>query len=355
MPSGKNCQKIVIKIGSSLFCSKKGEFEPAALNQLALQLGELDRDGKRKFTIVSSGAIALGMLRLKLESRPKDLSLLQAAAALGQNILMDVYSKAFKDRNIAQVLLTWDDFNERPRYLNAQRTLNTLLALDCIPIVNENDTVATEEIKFGDNDRLSALVAVLIGADLLLILSDVNGLLDQEKKLIKVVARINARIKSFACPSGKKTSVGGMITKIEAAKISVDSGIPCVLACGKEKNVISRIVSGPFAQGDWTVFMPRKALAQRERWIAFGAKAKGKINVDDGAKQALLNNKSLLSVGVIGRENNFESGAVVSIVDKFGCEFARGKVNVSSRNIDEVKGRYFSREIIHRDNIVLLK
>ena len=353
-PSGKNYKKIVVKVGSSLFCTKKGDFEQSSLNALIAQLKALAKGGERSFIVVSSGAIALGMMRLKLASRPKELPELQAAAAIGQNILMDSYSRAFKGVNIAQVLLTWDDFNDRSRYLNAKKTLDTLLALGCVPIVNENDTVSTEEIKFGDNDRLSALVATLVSADLLIILSDVDGLWDREKKLVKIVPEINFQVKSLASPSEKKTSVGGMITKIEAAKISVDSGIPCVIACGKGKNIVSQIVSDPFALGEWTVFTPKKGLAERDRWIAFGVKPKGKVIVDDGAKKALLDNKSLLAVGVIGIQSDFESGAVVSVVDKCGCEFARGKISVSSKSLDAEKGRYFHKEIIHRDNIVIL-
>ena len=353
-PSGKNYKKIVIKVGSSLFCSKSGAFEAAALNKLVKQLVGLAKDSKVKFVIVSSGAIALGMSRLKLSSRPKELSVLQAAAAIGQNILMDSYGKAFKEHNIAQILLTWDDFNDRSRYLNAKKTLDTLLKLNCVPIVNENDTVSIDEIKFGDNDRLSALVATMVSADLLIILSDVEGLLDNEKKLVKVVEEINWQIKALASPSEKKTSVGGMITKIEAARISVDSGIPCVIASGKEENIIRRIAGDPFSRGGWTVFAPRKGLTERDRWIAFGTKPKGRITVDDGAKKALLNRKSLLSVGVTAVESSFEDGSVVSVIDKSGCEFARGKVSVSSKIIDEVKGQHFAREIIHRDNIVVL-
>ncbi len=352
--SGKSCKKIVIKVGSSLFCSPGGEFEQNELNKLVKQLSLLAKDLKVKFVVVSSGAIALGMLKLKLKTRPKELSVLQAAAAIGQNILMDSYSKAFKGCNIGQILLTWDDFNDRTRYLNAKKTLDTLLELDCIPVVNENDTVSTDEIKFGDNDRLSALVATMVSADLLIILSDVDGLLDRDKKLIKVVDQINPQIKALACPSQKKTSVGGMITKIEAAGICVDSGIPCVIASGREPDLIARICLDPFAQGVWTVFSPKKALAERQRWIAFGTKPKGKIAVDDGAKKALLNGKSLLSVGVRQIQDSFESGSVVSVLDLEGAEFARGKVSVSAKVLEEVKGQRFAKEIIHRDNIVIL-
>jgi glutamate 5-kinase len=354
-PSEKNYKKIVVKVGSSLFCSKAGEFDQPAFNHLVGQLRITASNRKIEFVIVSSGAIALGMLRLKLESRPKDLAVLQAAAACGQNILMDSYSKAFKGQNIAQLLLTWDDFNDHARYLNAQKTLEALLDLDCIPVINENDTVSTEEIKFGDNDRLSAMVSTMVNADLLIILSDVDGLLDKDKKLIKAVPQINSQVKALACPSEKKTSVGGMVTKIEAARICVDSGIPCVIANGKKDDVISRIAADPFAMGQWTVFCPKKALAQKHRWIAFGTKTKGRIIVDDGAKKALRDNKSLLSVGIISAEGDFECGAVVSVVDKSGCEFARGKVNVSSKSLDEIKGKHFSKEIIHRDNIVILE
>ncbi len=354
-PSGKNYKKIVVKVGSSLFCSKNGEFDQASFNHLVSQLVATAKSHKTEFVIVSSGAIALGMIRLKLESRPKELSVLQAAAACGQNILMDSYSRAFKGQNIGQVLLTWDDFNDRSRYLNAKKTLEALIELDCVPVINENDTVSTEEIKFGDNDRLSAMVSTMIGADLLIILSDVDGLLDKNKKLIKAVPLINSQVKALACPSEKKTSVGGMISKIEAARICVDSGIPCVIANGKGENIICRITADPFALGQWTVFYPKKALAQKHRWIAFGAKPKGRIMVDDGAKKALRENKSLLSVGIISAESDFECGGVVSVVDSSGCEFARGTINISSKSLDEIKGKRFSKEIIHRDNIVILE
>jgi glutamate 5-kinase len=257
-PSEKNYKKIVIKVGSSLFCTKKGEFEQAALNKLVKQLSDLAKDSKVKFVIVSSGAIALGMLKLKLCSRPTELHSLMAVASIGQNILMTSYGKAFKETTVGQVLLTWEDFNDHKRRINAKNTLNKLLDLSCVPVVNENDAVATEEIKIGDNDRLSAMVAETISADLLIILSDVDGLLNKDKKLIKSVPEINSQIKALARPGEKTTSVGGMITKIEAAKIAVDSGIPCVIANGKNSKVISRIISDPFCQGSWTVFIPSK-------------------------------------------------------------------------------------------------
>jgi glutamate 5-kinase len=172
--------------------------------------------------------------------------------------------------------------------------------------------------------------------------------------LIKVVAQINAEICSLAAPSEKKTSVGGMITKIQAAKMAVDSGIACVIANGKTDKIIKQIVAEPLTAGSWTVFLPKKGLAERERWIAFGTKPKGRIIIDDGAKKALLNNKSLLSVGIIGTENNFDCGCVVSVMDKCGNEFARGMVSFSSKKIEEVKGKHFDKEIIHRNDTVIL-
>ncbi len=352
--SGKNYKTIVIKVGSSLFYSKKESLDIERLSEIVSQITFLLKKENRKIIIVSSGAIALGMDILGLKSRPKDLPYLQAAAAIGQNVLMDSYGYFLKKSGInsAQILLTWDDFNDRRRYLNAKNTLLTLLKLGSVPIINENDTVSTEEIKFGDNDRLSALVAALISADLLVILSDVDGLLDHEKKVIPVVDEINSQIKSLACPTAKRTCVGGMITKIEAAKICVDSGIPCVIANGQKKEIILSVLHDPQKYG--TIFVPKAGLTQRERWIAFGTKPKGKIIVDEGAKKALLDKKSLLSVGITNLENSFDKGDIVSIVDTLRIEFARGKVGLSSRKIEEVKGKRSDKEVIHRNDIVIL-
>jgi glutamate 5-kinase len=295
----------------------------------------------------------LGLCKLKLKERPKELYLLQAAAAIGQNELMNTYRKFFKTKkHIAQVLLTWEDFNDRKRYLNAKNTILTLLRLGSTPIINENDTVSTDEIKFGDNDRLSALVSSLIGADLLIILSDVDGLFDKDKNVVRMVDEITPQIKALACPTNKKTCVGGMITKIEAAKIAMDSGIPCVIANGRRQDIILSVINEPEKYG--TLFSPKKGLAARERWIAFGTKPKGKILVDDGAKRALINKKSLLSVGIVSLEGNFDMGDIVSVRDKQNNEFARGKVGLSSKQLDKVKGSHFDKEIIHRDNIVIL-
>jgi glutamate 5-kinase len=255
MRSQKNYKRIVVKIGSSLFARDNRKLDTALVSNIAKQIADLIKQDK-EVVVVSSGAIALGMSILKLPNRPKRLADLQAAAAIGQHELMYVYNRAFKAQglNCAQLLLTWDDFLG-VRYANAKQTLNTLLKLNCVPIINENDTVATEEIKFGDNDRLSALVSILVEADLLIILSDVEGLLGKNKKVIRQVDKITGEIKSLACPTDKKICVGGMVTKLEAARIAVEGGVPCVIANGRKERIISQLTQNPFCQG--TIFLPR--------------------------------------------------------------------------------------------------
>lgn len=353
-PSEKKYKRIVIKIGSSLLYHDNS-LDLDFINDITSEISSLVKNEKKEIVLVSSGAIAFGMSILKLEARPKELSSLQAVAAIGQHELMHAYQRFFKERDLscAQILLTWEDFDNRKRYLNAKNTLSTLFNLGSIPIINENDSVSTDEIKFGDNDRLSALVASLISADILVILSDVEGLLDKERKVVRVVDEITPGIKALACSTDKKTCVGGMITKIEAARIAIDSGIPCIIAHGRRKGIIISVVKELHGAG--TVFIPKKGyLTARQRWIAFSAKPKGKIMVDEGAKNALLNKKSLLSVGVVGTEGIFEPSNIVSVIDKQNHEFARGKVSVSSKQLDKVKGSRFDKEVIHRDNIVIL-
>ncbi|MFH1641112.1 MAG: glutamate 5-kinase [Candidatus Omnitrophota bacterium] len=352
-PLEKNYKRIVIKIGSSLFYSEKEGMNADFFNNIVKQIIALISSGK-EVIIVSSGAIAFGMHVLGLAFRPKDLPHLQAAAATGQNLLIESYSNSFKEKkiNCAQVLLTWEDFRDRKRYLNAKNTLLAILEMKGVPIINENDTVSTEEIKFGDNDRLSALVASLISADLLIILSDVDGLLDKDKKVIPVVYKITSQIEALACPTNKRTCVGGMVTKIAAAKIAVDSGISCVIANGSKKEIISAVINDP--QNHGTLFISKKGLTARKRWIAFGARPKGIIKVDEGAKNALKNNKSLLCVGVVGVEGSFESGDIVSLVTSSYLQIGIGKVGISSKVLSDVKGTRFDKEVIHRDNIVIL-
>jgi glutamate 5-kinase len=257
----------VVKIGSSLFAQGGRKLDMALVGNIAKQISDLVKQGK-EVVVVSSGAIALGMSILNLVNRPKKLEDLQAAAAIGQHELMHVYKLALHKYklNCAQLLLTWDDFLGN-RFVNAKHTLNTLLKLNCVPIVNENDTVATEEIKLGDNDRLSALVSILVGADLLIILSDVEGLLGKDKKIIRQVNKITGEIKSLACPTSKKTCVGGMVTKIEAARIATEAGVPCVIANGAKLGIIAQVAENPFSQG--TIFMPAKKSTAASRGKLF--------------------------------------------------------------------------------------
>jgi len=354
MQSQRKYKRIVVKIGSSLFYSDQAKLDANLISSFTSQIAEAMKEG-REIVVVSSGAIALGMSILKIDNRPKDLSLLQAAASIGQHELMDAYRKFFKSVSLScgQLLLTWDDFSNRIRYLNAKNTINTLLRLKSIPVINENDTVSTDEIKFGDNDRLSALVSTMVGADILIMLSDIDGLMDREKRIVRIVDKITPAIKALACPTSKKTCVGGMITKLEAAAICANSGIPCVIANGRKKAIIKSVIDDPLNSG--TMFLAKSDLLDaKKRWMAFGTKVKGSIIVDDGAKKALVNKKSLLAVGVVSYVGNFAGGDIVGICDSTGCEFARGKTVVSAKELEKAKGTHFTKEIIHRNNLVLL-
>jgi glutamate 5-kinase len=359
--SRKDYKRIVIKVGSSLFASEK------VIDAIIKEVSDLVKNEQKEIVIVSSGAIAYGMSILGLKSRPSEVSELQATAAIGQTELMNVYRRGLEKQGIkcAQVLLTWDDFNERARYLNARNTLLELIKIRSVSIVNENDTVSTEEIRFGDNDQLSARLYILIEADLLIILSDIDGLLRKGERIQKV-DKITSEIKKIACPTDKETCVGGMITKLEAAKMVTDSGIhsgiQCVIDNGTKENIIRNILNmletyqnDPRAAvlttgTSFTTEMVR--VPARKSWIVFGTKPKGKIYVDDGAKQALVKNfKSLLSPGVTKLEGNFDVGDIVLILDDKGKEFARGITNYSSDELSQRKGKRSEREVIHRDNL----
>ena len=246
----KKYKRIVIKIGSSLFYTKDAKPDTALMSSFTKEIAKLILTGK-EVVVVSSGAVALGMSILKIDKRPKDLNLLQASASVGQHELMQSYSAFLKKLSLScgQILLTWDDFSNRTRYLNAKNTINTLLKLKSVPIINENDTVSTEEIKFGDNDRLSALVASMVEADILVILSDIDGLLDKDKKVIKVVDKITPDIKALASSTKKTTSVGGMVTKLDAILVATRSGIPCVIANGRKKDIIQSVLGDPLNSG----------------------------------------------------------------------------------------------------------
>jgi glutamate 5-kinase len=346
--SERDYQRIVIKIGAGLLAS------PEIIDQLAFQIVDL-LSQKREVILVSSGAIACGMAILGLESRPTKLRQLQATASLGQSELMQLYQRRFSAYNIkcAQLLLTWEDFNHRARYLNARNTLEVLLKWGNLPIINENDTISVDELKFGDNDRLSALVANLVDAHVLIILSDVEGLMKPKThEVMRVIDKITPEIERFASSSNKAISVGGMKTKLSAARIAMESQIPCLIIDGKKSDCLSLALTNPFNAG--TLFLPAEMrMPARKKWLIFCARPKGRICVDDGARAALFTGKSLLTVGLVGLEGNFAFGDVVEITDKKGLAFARGKVNFSAQDLERIKGKQRMKEVIHRDNLVL--
>ncbi len=366
----KDYQRIVIKIGASLLR------EARVIDQLIPQIANLINPAKdknsqgvkqgrapletsfltgREVILVSSGAIACGMAILGLKSRPTKLSHLQAAASLGQSELMQLYRRRFPAYNIkcAQILLTWEDFDARNRYLNARNTIQVLLEWGNLPIINENDTVSVEEIRFGDNDRLSALVANLVDADILIMLSDVEGLLEPRTgEVIRVVDKITTKIEKLASSSDKATSVGGMKTKLSAARIAMESQIPCLIVNGKKRDCLNLALTDPFNAG--TLFLPAEArIPARKKWLIFCARPKGKVCVDAGAKNALLAGKSLLTVGVIDLQGDFTRGDIVEITDHKGTAFARGKVNFSAQDLDKAKGQQKMKEVVHRDNLII--
>lgn len=328
-----NVRRLVVKVGSGVVGS--------GVAPLVGQIAALHRDGKQVI-LVSSGAIAAGMGVLGQKQRPKSLAQLQACAAIGQGKLMAAYDGLFGKHglHVAQVLLTHDDLRSRHRHLNARNTLLQLLDDGVIPIINENDTVAVEEIKFGDNDRLSALVATLVDADLLIILSHVEGLLDDRKQRVTVVPSITQEIEALAGGTDRITSVGGMKSKIEAAKVVTRAGIPLVIADGERAGVLPGVLA---AEDIGTIFLPKGGrLESRKRWIAFFQHPTGRLFVDDGAKRALCEaGKSLLAKGVARREGEFVADSVVSICDATGAEFARGLTREGD-------------VLVHRDDLVIL-
>ena len=364
-------KRIVVKVGTSSLTYANGKLNLPQIDLLARQLTDLYNQGK-EVVLVSSGAIATGMGRLGLEEKPKDIPQKQALAAVGQGVLLHIYEKMFAEYGqiVAQLLLTKADLDNHMRFLNARNTLLALLKMGIIPIINENDTVSIDEIRIGDNDTLAATVGVLIEADLVILLSDIQGLYESdprknpEAKMLEVVEKIDSSIESLAGAAGSNLGTGGMVTKIMAAKIANNAGIPLVIAHGAEENVLAKIVKG---ENVGTLFLANDVKPHlRKCWITFGCKINGSLIVDDGAKNALISNgKSLLSSGVKAVEGNFSKGAVVSICDENRREFARGMVNYSSKELDIIKGAK-SREIydllgykdydevIHRDNLGLL-
>ncbi|PYJ56884.1 MAG: glutamate 5-kinase [Verrucomicrobia bacterium] len=352
----KNASRVVVKLGTGVLTDSRKQPDVAQMEQLVAQMA-----GRRKagveIVLVTSGAVGAGMGALGYEKRPNDLAELQACAAVGQSRLMTTYEKLFSmfGLNVAQVLLTHDDLQHHERHLNARNTLVTLLGRGVVPIINENDAVSFTELQFGDNDQLSALVACLLPADLLVVLTTVNGVIENfgypNPKTIPAIEQIDERIEKLAGGTNSATAVGGMATKIQAAKIVTRSGIPLVIASGKKKHVLAAILAG---EEEGTLFVPQpNRLKGRKRWIAFFHHPKGSLFVDEGAKKALREKgKSLLPPGIARCEGEFAAGEVVRICDSDGTEFARGIAAFSS---GEINARRLQRvEVVHRDNLVVL-
>jgi glutamate 5-kinase len=364
--------KVVVKIGSALLTDNGKGIDHKMIANWVSQIATL-RALSVDIVLVSSGAIVEGIKRLGLQSRPSNISQLQAVAAVGQMGLAQAYEDCFKEHGLhcAQVLLTHDDLANRQRYLNARSTLRTLLSYGAIPVVNENDTVSNEEIRFGDNDTLGALVSNLIEADLLIILTDQTGLYDSNPAhnanaiLIQKADANDPVLMTYAGPSGGCLGRGGMQTKVSAAQLAARSGTHTVIASGKHDNVISLLVEG---EAIGSFLEAREGhLAARKQWLAGHMRCRGKLHLDDGAVTVLLNkNASLLPVGVNKVSGNFSRGEVVSCVDGNGVEVARGLVNYSSvesmqimgqssLDVSKILGYDDAPELINRDNLVLTK
>jgi glutamate 5-kinase len=358
---------IVLKIGSSLIVDSKNKIKKNWFTKLIEDILFLHKH-KKKVIIVSSGAIALGCDLLKINKKNVKLSQFQAIAAVGQIELINLFKKFFEKKKIkiSQILLTLDDTEERRRSLNAKETINNLLKMSVMPIVNENDTVGTSEIRYGDNDRLAARVAQICNADCLIMLSDVNGLYSQDPKknqfakIIKKVEKIDKKIENLATKSISAYGTGGMITKIKAAKICMQSGCDMILTNGSINNPIKNITKNK----NFTLFKAKSSsLNAKKQWILNSLSTKGSISIDDGAEKALLNGKSLLPIGVTAVEGTFKRGDAIYIINSKKKKIATGISAYSSEDAKKIKGfktdkikeilGYVSRgEIVHIDNLV---
>ena len=357
-----NSKKIVIKLGSSTVVDNKGAFKKKWVASL---IKDIKRYGKGKnFVIVSSGAIALGQKYLRIKRKKIKLEMSQAIAAIGQIHLAGEFQKLFDKYKIksGQILISPDDTEQRRRALNIRSTFDNLFKLKAIPVVNENDTTATAEIKYGDNDRLAARVAQIINADTLIIFTDVDGLYDKSKKIVKSINRIDEKIISLVDNSKNLYGSGGISTKIDAAKICMNSGCHMFIANGKKENPIKRLLEYKI----FSHFIPKiSSLDARKKWIISSLNSSGIIFVDKGAARALENGKSLLAAGVTKIEGSFDKGQNVLVIDSSNNHLARGLASFNSEEIEKIKGKqskeiekilgYFCKsEIIHKDNMVKL-
>lgn len=366
------CRRALIKVGSAVLTGPRG-LNRVMVHRLSDQIAGLrERDPKIEVVVVSSGAIVSGVRKMGMTERPRTIPHKQAVAAVGQGALMEAWGEAFDkhDLLVAQLLLTGEDLANRHRYLNARNTLETLLSWGVVPVVNENDTVVVEEIKFGDNDNLSALIAGLVCADLVINLTDIDGLYDCDPrhnpsaKLISTVTRVDAKLLACATPRPGSVGTGGMLSKVNAARKCLASGIPMIIAAGKEKDVLPRLFDG---EELGTLFIPReRAYSGKKVWLANLPKPAGDLTIDDGAVTALIKRgRSLLPIGVREVRGSFGVGAPVRCMDKEGRVIGIGLTNYKSLEIENIKGRHseeiekllgykHSDDVIHRDNFVLL-
>jgi glutamate 5-kinase len=363
--------RIVVKVGTSTLTHANGKLNYSRIESLVRELANAVNSGKQ-ILLVSSGAVGAGMDRLGWKEKPKTIPEKQAAAAVGQGILMHTYEKLFGEYGqiVAQVLLTREDSVNRRRYANSRNTLLKLLDIGVIPIINENDAVSIDELKIGDNDTLSASVAAIVDADVLIILSDVEGVYsanpqtDPAAQLFSEIAEVTPEVEAICGGAGTMRGTGGMFTKMAAARMAMNSGIVMVIASGARDGVVQSILGGKQVG---TLFPPRQNRLQfRKRWLAFGARIKGRLKVDKGCAHALLTNgSSLLATGITDVEGNFEQGNTVSILNSNGWEIARGLVNFNTSDARKIMGAHTHEiaeilghkpydEVVHRDNMVLL-
>ncbi|HEY5975187.1 MAG TPA: glutamate 5-kinase [Geobacteraceae bacterium] len=367
----RNVKRLVIKIGSRVLTGPDTSLDTDRIGQLAAQVHRLRQEGK-DVVIVTSGAVAAGRQALGLDERPRTIPQKQATAAVGQTKLMRAYEEAFGTFGhlAAQVLLTREDLADRQRFLNARATLDTLLDFGVIPIINENDTVVVDELKFGDNDNLSALVTTLAEAQLLVILTDIDGFYDADPRhnpaarLVPLVSAITREVEQAAGGSGSTVGTGGMATKIAAAKKAGRSGVPTIMVNGTLPDIVTRALAG---EAVGTLFLPAtESINRRKHWIAYTLRPVGRVIVDGGARQVLAGHgRSLLPSGIVQVEGKFARGSCVRVCGPDGTEFARGLTDYGSREIEQILGHRsgeieqilgyrYGDEIIHRDNLVVL-
>jgi len=365
-------QTVVVKVGTRVLTKEDGTLDNQRIERLAEEIHAISAGGRR-VVLVSSGAVGAGVSLLGLNGRPTDLAKLQAVAAVGQTHLIHTYDQTFAKhgRRAAQVLLTLEDVDDRIRYLNVRNTLLSLLDFGAVPIVNENDTVSVDELKtaFGDNDRLAAMVASLLRAPLLIVLSDIEGLYDGDparptSRLVTTVEKIDEQVLSYVRDRKTGLSKGGMASKLEAARIVTTAGENMIIASGRQLDVLTRLMAG---EEIGTLFLGQgKTISPYKRWLGFSAQVRGRIQLDDGARQAILDKgKSLLAAGIVGTQGDFQKGDVIALCDPEGAVIARGLTNYSSADIERIKGLKSERisqvlgrrpyeEVIHRDNLAIV-